>query len=55
MPTIIMQARFGEAEYAVGGLVLQRARALGFSARPWREGSATRTSIPAIGRSLNYS
>jgi len=31
MPTTIMQARFGEAEYAVGRLVLERARALGFS------------------------
>jgi hypothetical protein len=31
MPTIIMQARFGETGYAVGRLVLQRARALGIS------------------------
>ena len=31
MPTIIMQARFGEAEYAVGRLVLERAGALGLS------------------------
>jgi hypothetical protein len=31
MPTIIMQERFGEAEYAIGRLVLERARALGLS------------------------
>jgi len=31
MPTIIMQARFGEAGYAVGRVLLQRARALGLS------------------------
>ena len=31
MPTTTMQARFGEADYAVGRLVLERARAVGLS------------------------
>jgi hypothetical protein len=31
MPTTAMQARFGEADYAVGRIVLERARALGLS------------------------
>jgi hypothetical protein len=31
VPTAIMQRRFGEADYAVGRLVLERARALGLS------------------------
>ena len=45
----------GEAEYAVGRFVLEHAGALGLSRSGWCEGSATETSMPAIGRSLTYS